>query len=531
MAIMIPAQCDLSRRPISEQFVFDVIKSNLSNDWKVFHSFDFLARDLSKKIWDGEIDFLLYNSAYGFVVIEVKGGVISFNNGQWYQEDRRIDPFGQAKRNKYAVYNLLKEKLNKPISQKFAHTVCFPICDDVGEVPPEAMGIIITKSTLNNLEPFLINLLNETPSHCNTIDTVTEFEVMQVLSPMFEYGSRLFERISIEDKQFFLFTESQCEILNALENFKRLQICGCAGSGKTVMAVKKAQKLALEGKSVLLLCYNELLAAQLKTAVKDYPQIKAAAFFDYCIETIGVPQETVEKYKDNPRMYSEVLPKFFSEHIKNTVLCYDAVIVDEGQDFTPEAWSAISLLPEENGVFYIFYDPDQNIYTQELNLPDFGIPPVVLNKNCRNTKRIFEAIKPYQSLDCSTVENAPVGTYVRRLYGNCREYLEDELEMLVKYDRVSLNEIVILGAHKLSNTSIGDNPKVGRFLVVSNTNQLKKREVKYFTYMKYKGCEAKVVILLDVDENDPRWSDKHGMYTAMSRAKHKLIMLYKNKKS
>ena len=57
---MIPAECDLSRRILSEQTVFNVLKENLSNDWKVFHSFDFLTRGLHYKILDGEIDFLLY---------------------------------------------------------------------------------------------------------------------------------------------------------------------------------------------------------------------------------------------------------------------------------------------------------------------------------------------------------------------------------------------------------------------------------------------------------------------------------------
>ena len=52
-------------------------------------------------------------------------------------------------------------------------------------------------------------------------------------------------------------------------------------------------------------------------------------------------------------------------------------------------------------------------------------------------------------------------------------------------------------------------------------------EISYFTYMKFKGCESKVVILLDVDENDRRWG-KEGMYTAMSRAVHQLIILRKN---
>ena len=61
MAQMIPAECDLSRRILSEQTVFNVLKENLSNDWKVFHSFDFLTRDLHYKILDGEIDFLLVN--------------------------------------------------------------------------------------------------------------------------------------------------------------------------------------------------------------------------------------------------------------------------------------------------------------------------------------------------------------------------------------------------------------------------------------------------------------------------------------
>ena len=66
MALMIPTECDLTRRPMSEQIVFSIIKDNLSDDWKVFHSFDYLTRDLNYKLWDGEIDFLLYHHQYGF---------------------------------------------------------------------------------------------------------------------------------------------------------------------------------------------------------------------------------------------------------------------------------------------------------------------------------------------------------------------------------------------------------------------------------------------------------------------------------
>jgi len=49
------------------------------------------------------------------------------------------------------------------------------------------------------------------------------------------------------------------------------------------------------------------------------------------------------------------------------------------------------------------------------------------------------------------------------------------------------------------------------------------------TYMKFKGCEASVAILIDVDKSDPRWSD-NALYTAMSRAQNLLIILWKTKK-
>ena len=130
--------------------------------------------------------------------------------------------------------------------------------------PAEAQDIVLTKDKLHHIESFAKQLLADTPLPDNIRGFVSDAEIMQVLSPMFEYGAKLSERIGIDEKQFFLFTEQQCAILDALEQFKHLQICDCAGSGKTVMAVKKAERLAAQGKNVLLLCYNQLLAKDMK---------------------------------------------------------------------------------------------------------------------------------------------------------------------------------------------------------------------------------------------------------------------------
>lgn len=528
MAVLIPTECDLTKRPISERIVFDAVRKNLPNDWYVFHSFDYVARGLYEKRWDGEIDFLLYHPDKGILILEVKGGAVSYRNGQWYQEDRPMDPVGQAKKNKYAVMKLLQENLNRDIPLKFAHAVCFPACGVQEVWPLEAQGIVLTGPGLPYIGSFAAKVLDDAPlpgklSGCS----IHPAEILRVLSPFFEYGKKLSERIGIEEKQFFLFTEQQCAILAALENFHRLQIRGCAGSGKTVMAVRKACNAARHGKSVLLLCYNQLLAEHLQKEVRDYPGITAAAFFEYCIKVMNIQETQIDKYRRNPKLYSYVLPKVLAEYLDRTGLTYDAVVVDEGQDFSAAAWKVISRLTAPDGEFYIFYDPDQNIFNPELDLPDFGIPPVVLTHNCRNTKKIFQALTPYRSISSEIMENSPTGSDVIVRSGSNRELLNAELERLVMVEQVPLQDIVVLGGHSLRNTSIGSDTRIGRFHLVERTVKIGAMEIAYFTYMKFKGCESKVVILLDVDENDRRWG-KEGMYTAMSRAVHQLIVLRKN---
>ena len=68
---------------------------------------------------------------------------------------------------------------------------------------------------------------------------------------------------------------------------------------------------------------------------------------------------------------------------------------------------------------------------------------------------------------------------------------------------------------------------IGRFHIVNRPAKVGEMEISYYTYMKYKGCESRVVILLDVDDTDERWANKNGIYTAMSRAVHQLFILHK----
>ena len=60
--------------------------------------------------------------------------------------------------------------------------------------------------------------------------------------------------------------------------------------------------------------------------------------------------------------------------------------------------------------------------------------------------------------------------------------------------------------------------------------QMRPPHLKSFLKLKalrFKGCDSKIVILLDVSDKDPRW-DATGMYTALSRATSQAYILRKS---
>jgi len=61
---------------------------------------------------------------------------------------------------------------------------------------------------------------------------------------------------------------------------------------------------------------------------------------------------------------------------------YDAIIVDEGQDFQEPGGTLFSLLyDQETGIFYIFFDSNQNIYHRHKALEQFiDVAPSPLQK-------------------------------------------------------------------------------------------------------------------------------------------------------
>src|SRR5690606_28763865 len=74
---------------------------------------------------------------------------------------------------------------------------------------------------------------------------------------------------------------------------------------------------------------------------------------------------------------------------------YDAVIVDEAQDFADDWWQPVlkALRDEEEGGLYVYSDENQRIFAR-FGRPPVQLVPLVLDHNLRNTRQIHDAFGP-----------------------------------------------------------------------------------------------------------------------------------------
>ena len=133
MAVMYPRtlfEPDLKSR--AEGKVFDALEARLDDEWEVFHSAAWVVRDKKQGVEDGEIDFVLVHPEHGIVCLEVKGGGIECQHGEWYgihdgKRERIRDPFKQAIDHPYDLRRKLADMPAKGGgSLAIVHAVAFP---------------------------------------------------------------------------------------------------------------------------------------------------------------------------------------------------------------------------------------------------------------------------------------------------------------------------------------------------------------------------------------------------------------------
>ena len=194
-----------------------------------------------------------------------------------------------------------------------------------------------------------------------------------------------------EEMAFEEMKREQVRLLDYLEEQPNAVINGCAGSGKTVLALEKAKRHAEYGEKTLFLCYNVKLKEYLEDKYKN-------DFIDFYNIDLWIA-----KNFDND--YSIALSAL-DKCCENTALfSYEHVIVDEGQDFEDERAEILTFLrlvierKNDNGEkasFYVFYDKNQLVQAKKCPevITDADCK-LTLYCNCRNTMNIARFLSAY----------------------------------------------------------------------------------------------------------------------------------------
>lgn len=156
--------------------------------------------------------------------------------------------------------------------------------------------------------------------------------------------------------------------------FRRLR--GPAGSGKSVVVAGRAATLLRENKTVLIVTFNITLLNYLQDmAVREYSKIRSDATwinFHYLCRRIcydaGLDAEYASLFQEAKESGLDFPDNNEICNLVNQALDiaepeqYDAILVDEGQDFNPQWWEILKRLLTTGGEMLLCADTTQDIY-------------------------------------------------------------------------------------------------------------------------------------------------------------------------
>lgn len=546
MAKIFPAKFPAHKASLSkfwaEKTVYEVL-SSLSDDYLIIYSASWLGAGRNGAGRDCEIDFLICHPQKGILVLEVKGGRIGYDasSDQFTSTSNEHgvvdikDPYEQAKTNKYLLLNLLQSKPLWPKAKiPLCHGVVFPSSTKVVGYSSASHPVEITcfAEDLKNIAPKIEEIFAFWHTDDPSAMTPPGPTGLQVVKDLFarDYTHRipLVSQLESAKERIIQLSEEQFSILDLLGGHRRAIVDGGAGTGKTVLAMEKARQLAAAGFRTLLLCYNRALGDYLVEFASRVDGLEAGTFHKHALaiaRKAGLLNQN--QVPDNDIFYSEILPELMLQALDKIEDRYDAIVVDEGQDFRPQWWTPIqfALSDPDAGVLYIFRDEFQNITHEEKNTYPVQTPPFVLKRNLRNSKQIFDYAKAFLP---DGVEIQPAGppaadVYIVRLKNPEKELLDQiskTLHKIVVDGKVSLSDVVILTGSNQKQSLLGSAKKAGNFHLSFGTPRPNHAYVE--TVRRFKGLERTAVILVETEQIR---SNKALMYVALTRAKLHLTII------
>ena len=534
-AMMYPQKEDITDLPFAEREVYDALEK-LGDGYVVFHSVQWIKRNNKWKSTWKENDFLILHRKLGALVLEVKGGDISYQDGSFKQvnqltnevsilsEQKRNDPLSQAIDGIYH-YRRAMSQISYDLDSRFPieAAVWFPSCEIKEKIKSfplayrEASGAVLGYESFAKGSKAIYDIFEFYRSKEKVDINEEEFEkIVNMIAADFELITAPGAKKGALEKAFLKLTNEQTGLLDYISEQRNATIQGVAGTGKTLIAKEAARRFGAEGRKVLFLCFNRMLFGFL-THMYPYENVTY-----YNIHTFITKYATELRDLSTPKLRAQALMA-----IDWDKLGFDDVIIDEGQDFDNDEIIYFKDYCElVEGRFFVFYDKNQLLTTDEVPkwIRDSECK-LVLTKNCRNTYEI--ALTSYNIIDVELNQKITMVNGDKTSISFVKGDPLMKLSRLIKYytddqNDYSYGDIVILSLKKEEDSILNG---VHKIMGIPLSREPNNSSILFTTAIKYKGLESRVVIIIDIDEeafgNEEK---KRVFYVACSRATQRLSL-------
>jgi hypothetical protein len=526
----------------AEVKVFDRLLE-LGDEHTVFYRVAWHDGADGRPVRDGEGDFVIAHPDRGILCLEVKGGGIGYDGStqEWWSIDRTSerhqikDPVNQAVATQHWLVQTVKASPRWTGGWIAAgHAVVFPdtVVDQQHLKPDLPRDIVIDKTDLGSPVESLERVFDHYAD-----DRAEPFGrkgiglLESLLASSFELRTPLGAQLDDDVERLVQLTEEQCRLLDYLGNRRRALIKGCAGSGKTMLAIEQARRFADRGYEVLLTCFNEPLAEHLRSVVDD--AVAVMHFHGLCEHlTRDHGNAPIKDERSLGDYYESALPEAALQAAEAGTATFDAIVVDEAQDFAEAWWIILQelLTNEESGYLFAFADNNQILYPKRCCVDEvFDEDPYPLTHNCRNTQAIHESVAHYYrgdgSIECDGPPGRPVEVIQFTTEHDLQKKLRQQLHQLITEGKVSHADVVILTPCGVNRTGFPPGTELGNFTLVDGRTSAP-NEIRVSSVHRFKGLESKVVLLVE----EPKGFTPNlvpVLYIACSRAMTHLVRFSK----
>ncbi|MFZ0789802.1 MAG: NERD domain-containing protein/DEAD/DEAH box helicase [Chromatiaceae bacterium] len=368
MAHIIPS--DISRLALGgertpELQTLRMLKASLPNDYTVFHGVHW-TREYSGWTHFGEIDFVVLNQSGDALFIEQKNGVLEEGVTGLVKsyEDANKDPVEQVHRSLDKVREKFNWRHGRDRVLQADYLVFLPDyrVKDLNAAGLDASRVVDARDK-GQLAQRIAKLLGPgVASNDGWYEKVHDF-----FCQTFEVVPDIDAHCQAQERTFVRQVGPVASVLANLDMTPfRLRFTGTAGSGKSLVARHFFARLAAEGKRVLLTCFNRPLAMRIRGRVPVSGYVDT--FHGFCVEFLKHCGQAprFDRAGGDPDFWRRIPDLVAAERIPDAWR-FDALVVDEGQDFEQDWFDVQTLFLREDADILWLEDADQNLQ---------GKPPV-----------------------------------------------------------------------------------------------------------------------------------------------------------